>query len=99
VEEQRGGGEPTQGATRITPETAQKILYGMRVPNLHSLGGWSQALVGAHSPKLKKSTLAPESWSDEKIIATTQQTGDTLAIAARARDGATLHRQRVEGVE
>ena len=134
MEGQRGGGEQTQGATRITPETAQKILYGARVPNPHAPGGLSQALIGAHSPriknhpdfvsevlshnadgtttvrlvkrfpdgqfsKLKKSTLAPDSWSNEQIIATTQQVGATPAIATRARDGATLHRQRIDGVE
>ena len=134
MEGQQRDEESTRGATRITPETAQKILYGTRVPNPNSPGGWSQALVGAHSPKiknhpdfvsevlrhnsdgtttvrlvkrlldgqlskLKQSTLAPDSWSDEKIIAVTQQVGDTPAIATRARDGATLHRQHVEGVE
>lgn len=134
MEGQRGGGESTRGGSRITPETAQKILYGTRVPNPNSPGGWSQALIGAHSPrikshpdfvsevlshnpdgtttvrlvkrlpdgqlsKLKKSTLAPDSWSDEKIIAVIQQVGNTPAIATRARDSATLHRQRVEGVE
>jgi hypothetical protein len=113
---------------------AQKILYGTRLPHLHSPGSWSQVLIGAHSPKikshpdfvaevlshnpdgtttvrlvkrfpddqlskLKKSTLAPDSWSDEKVIAVTQQVGDTPAIATRVRDGATLHRQRVDGVE
>jgi len=43
--------------------------------------------------------LAPDSWSDAQIITMTQQVGDTLAVATRDRDGATLHRQRVAGIE
>ena len=134
MEGQDRSGESVQGAIRIAPETAEKILYGARVPNPNSPGGWSHALVGAHSPriknhpdfvydvlsqnadgtttvrliqrfpdgqlsKIKKSTLAPETWSDEKIITMTQQVGDTPPVATRVRDGATLHRQRVDGVE
>ena len=107
MERQGGGGKgPIGGTTSISPATIQKILYGAWVPNPNSPSGWSQALVGAHSPrikhhpdfvsevlsqnadgtttvrlvkrfpdgqlsKLKKSTLAPESWSDGKIIAVT----------------------------
>lgn len=48
--------------------------------------------------KLKKSTLAPDSWSDAQIIMVTHQVGDTPAVATRVRDGAMLHRQRVEGI-
>ena len=135
MERQGGGGkEPPRGTTSISPGTTQKILYGARVPHPSSLGGWSQALIGAHSPriknhpdfvsevlshnsdgtttvrlvkrfpdgqlsKLKKSTLAPDSWSNAQIITVTQQVGDTPAVATRVRDGATLHRQRVEGIE
>ena len=49
--------------------------------------------------KLKKSTLAPDSWSDDKIIDTTNQVASTPPVATRKRDSATLHRQIVDGVE
>ena len=49
--------------------------------------------------KLKKFTLAPDGWSDEKLLAVTQQVGDTPPVATRARDGATLHRQLVDAIE
>lgn len=49
--------------------------------------------------KMKKSTLAPDSWSDEKIIETTKKVSNTPSLATRARDGATLHRQTIDGVE
>ncbi len=53
---------------------------------------------GSFSRK-KYSTLAPDSWSDDKIINTTAQVASTPPIATRSRDGATLHQQIVDGVE
>ena len=50
--------------------------------------------------KIKKSTLAPDSWSDDKIIDTTNQVAKTSPVATSSRgDGSTLHRQIVDGVE
>ncbi|CAH8244590.1 EndoU domain-containing protein [Paenibacillus melissococcoides] len=49
--------------------------------------------------KIKTSTLFPESWSDEKIIDSIAKIGDTPKIGQRARDGATLHRGIVDGVQ
>ena len=50
--------------------------------------------------KIKKSTLAPDSWSDDKIIDTTNQVARTSPVATSSRgDGSTLHRQIVDGVE
>lgn len=49
--------------------------------------------------KKKHSTLASDSWSDDKIIDTTAQVASTPAIATRSHDSATLHRQIVDGVE
>jgi len=49
--------------------------------------------------RIKKSTLAPESWADKKIIETTHAVADSPPVATRARDGATLHRQEVDGVQ
>ncbi|MDR9855920.1 EndoU domain-containing protein [Paenibacillus sp. VCA1] len=49
--------------------------------------------------KIKTSTLFPESWSDEKIIDSIARIGDTPKIGERIRDGATLHRGIVDGVQ
>jgi hypothetical protein len=50
--------------------------------------------------KIKKSTLAPDSWSDDKIIDVTNQVASTPPVAISSReDGSTLHRQIVDGVE
>lgn len=50
--------------------------------------------------KIKKSTLAPDSWSDDKIIEVTNQVACTPPVATSSRgDSSTLHRQIVDGVE
>ncbi|MGO5136344.1 EndoU domain-containing protein [Clostridium butyricum] len=49
--------------------------------------------------KLKKSTVFPESWNDSKIIDSIREVGDSPTILVRQRDGATWHRQIVDGVE
>ena len=49
--------------------------------------------------KLKKSTLFPDSWSETKIIDSVKKVGDSPAISTRLRDGATWHRQIIDGVE
>lgn len=47
----------------------------------------------------KRSTLAPASWSDADILRTGDQVANTPAIQTRIRDGATLHRDVVNGVQ
>ncbi len=49
--------------------------------------------------KIKQSTLAPDDWTDQKILDTTGKVADTPEVASRVRDGATLHRQTVDGVQ
>lgn len=49
--------------------------------------------------KLKKSTLFPESWSDEQILKSIIEVGDTPAKSTRLRDGATWHRVKINGIE
>ncbi|WP_440114816.1 WXG100 family type VII secretion target [Paenibacillus sp. QZ-Y1] len=49
--------------------------------------------------KLKHSTLFPNSWSEDKIIGSIKDVGDTPAISSRIRDRATWHREKVDGVE
>lgn len=46
----------------------------------------------------QKSTLAPDSWSDAKIIDVTSQVANTPTIHTRS-DGVTFHRETVDGVE
>jgi Bacterial EndoU nuclease len=48
---------------------------------------------------IKKSTLAPDSWSDDKIIATTSEVSQSPVVDTRVQDGSTLHRQTVDGVQ
>src|SRR5262249_37271872 len=54
---------------------------------------------GTLSSNVKKSTLAPDSWSNQDVLDATQQVGDTPALGNRAHDGATYHRDNVDGVE
>ena len=49
--------------------------------------------------KNKKTTLYPDNWTDEKISNSVRYTSASDPIAKRARDGATYHRQIVDGVE
>lgn len=49
--------------------------------------------------KLKKSTLFPDSWSDDQILKSITDVGNTPAISTRLRDGATWHRATINGVE
>jgi len=53
---------------------------------------------GTFSRKKRRSTFAPDSWSDEKIIDATKQVASTVAVNTNTQ-GATLHRQTVDGVE
>ena len=49
--------------------------------------------------KLKKSTLFPESWTDDAILQAVKQVGETPSIGKRVSDGVTLHRGFVNGVQ
>lgn len=49
--------------------------------------------------KIKKSTTFPDSWSDSKIIDSIKEVGESPTISVRQRDGATFHRQIIDGVE
>ncbi|MDY7992383.1 EndoU domain-containing protein [Paenibacillus polymyxa] len=51
--------------------------------------------------KLKKSTVFPDSWSDEKIIGSIKKISDTPAVGSRSSDGVTttLHSGTIDGVE
>lgn len=49
--------------------------------------------------KTKSSTLFPGTWSDQQIINSIKEVGHMPAIGQRARDGATLHRATINGVQ
>ncbi|EOH96174.1 hypothetical protein UAY_03084 [Enterococcus moraviensis ATCC BAA-383] len=49
--------------------------------------------------KIKNSTIFPEVWTDTKILDSIKNIGNSSSISVRGRDGATLHRQIVDGVE
>ena len=49
--------------------------------------------------QIKSSTLAPDSWSNTDIMDAVTNTEKSPSVDTRARDGATLHRQTVNGVE
>ena len=49
--------------------------------------------------KIKRSTVFPDSWSNSKIIQSIKQVGDSPVRSVRERDGATWHRQIIDGVE
>ncbi|SFU76953.1 EndoU domain-containing protein [Butyrivibrio sp. INlla21] len=49
--------------------------------------------------KIKRSTIFPDTWTDSEIIDAVRVTGDSPVLATRMRDGATLHRQIINGVE
>jgi len=52
-----------------------------------------------NTSKIKKSTLFPDSWSNQSIVDNIKKVGDMPHIGARASDGATLHRGAVNGVQ
>lgn len=115
------------GATILTPEMKEKILYGIHTrkniisgahsPNIKELPElfdiisstpkedgaelveFRKLLSDGRWSKKKKSIVAPSDWTDEKIIGAAQTVANTPPIATRARDGATLHRDRFDGVE
>lgn len=49
--------------------------------------------------KIKKSTIFPDSWSNDEIIKNIKIVGDSKSIGVRASDGATLHRGVINGVQ
>lgn len=49
--------------------------------------------------KIKNSTVFPESWADDRALDSIKDIGNSSPISVRARNGATLHRRIVNGVE
>ena len=49
--------------------------------------------------KAKKSTVFPETWSNEDVINSIKQVGDTQAVGVRLRDQTTIHLGEINGVQ
>ncbi|WP_338780310.1 T7SS effector LXG polymorphic toxin [Metabacillus sp. FJAT-52054] len=79
------------------------IKYAVEVLSTNSDGTknivFTKQFPDGNISKLKRSTLFPDSWSEQQIISSIADVGDTPAIASRLRDMATWHRTKVEGVE
>ena len=104
-------GERIQGKNKIIGGHSQNIIndanpnYAVEVLKENSDGTkfvqfYHQFPDGTIS-KLKKSTMFPDSWSDEKIISSIRQIGDMPAVGNRTTNGitTTLHNGTVDGVE
>ena len=48
---------------------------------------------------IKRSTIFPDTWNDSKIMGSINKVGATEPIGYRSRDGATLFRTKIDGVE
>lgn len=48
---------------------------------------------------IKTSTIFPDSWSDDKIIASIEVVGNSTPIGVRTLDGAMLYRETIDEVQ
>ncbi|MFJ8087135.1 EndoU domain-containing protein [Lysinibacillus sp. NPDC095746] len=71
---------------KINPDGTKDIKYITQFPD-------------GNLSKIKNSTIFPEGWSDIKILDSISDIGNSPSISIRGRDGATLHRGIVDGVE
>ncbi|WP_234007901.1 EndoU domain-containing protein [Lysinibacillus sp. FJAT-14745] len=71
---------------KINPDGTKDIKYITQFPD-------------GNLSKIKNSTTFPEGWSDIKILDSITDIGNSPSISIRGRDGATLHRGIVDGVE
>ncbi len=72
---------------RVNPDGTTVVKYVKGFPD------------GSVSKIKNKNTLFPDTWSDLSIIDSVKTVGDTPPIAFRERDGSTLHRATVNGVQ
>lgn len=70
----------------VNPDGTAKIKYIKQFPD-------------GNVSKIKTSTIFPETWSDSKIIESIKKVGSGDAIGYRARDGATIYRSTIDGVQ
>lgn len=52
-----------------------------------------------YASKIKTSTIFTDGWSESKIINSIKDVGNGLPIGYRARDGATIFRSTIDGVQ
>lgn len=70
----------------VNPDGTAKIKYIKQFPD-------------GNISKIKTSTIFPETWSDSKIIGSIKEVGSGDAIGYRVRDGATIYRSTIDGVQ
>ncbi|NWK68217.1 EndoU domain-containing protein [Bacillus paramycoides] len=71
---------------KVNPDGTKDIKYTTQFPE-------------GKLAKIKNSTIFPESWSDKKILDSITDIGNSSPLSIRGRDGATFHREIIDGVE
>ncbi|EPT2577490.1 EndoU domain-containing protein, partial [Listeria monocytogenes] len=71
---------------KINPDGTKEVRFTTQFPD-------------GNLAKIKKSTIFPDDWSDNQILDRVKNIGDSSPIRVRERDGASLHRAIIEGVE
>ncbi|MED0961482.1 EndoU domain-containing protein [Bacillus paramycoides] len=72
---------------KVNPDGTKDIKYTTQFPE-------------GKLAKIKNSTIFPESWSDKKILDSITDIGNSSLLSIiRGRDGATFHREIIDGVE
>lgn len=56
-------------------------------------------LTDGNTSKIETSTIFPDGWSESKIINSIKDVGNGSPIGYRARDGATIYRSTIDGVQ
>lgn len=71
---------------KINPDGTKDIKFTTQFPD------WNLA-------KIKNSTIFPDGWSDTTILDSISEIGSSTPVSIRGRDGATLYRGVINGVE
>lgn len=71
---------------KINPDGTKDIKYTTQFPD-------------GNLAKIKNSTIFPDGWSDTTILDSISEIGSSTPVSIRGRDGATLHRGVINGVE
>jgi len=92
------GGHSPNFVNNENPDFAVEILT--KNPDGTTNVKYVKSFPDGNISKIKNNnTLFPDTWSDREIINAIKIVGDTPPIATRSRDGATLHRTTVNGVQ
>ena len=85
-------------SAKIRSDPEYQVQEISKNPDGTSVVKYKKRLSDGSMSKPKKSTLAPESWNDEKIIEVTDDVADSPPVAT-SPGGSTLHRGTVDGVQ